>query len=162
MWYGNGDQTFTELAGGLDVGGHEMTHGVIEQTANLEYQYESGALNESFADVFAVCIDRGDFKIGEDVVRPLTTTDGCLRNMQFPNSSTPSQPKHVSEQYFGTQDNGGVHINSGIPTAPSTSLPANGGWARKSGKSILQSPARLPGQVQPVYRLPPGRHSSRH
>lgn len=115
MWYGNGDATFFELARGLDVGGHEMTHGVIEKTANLEYQYESGALNESFADVFAVCIDRDEWKIGEDVVRPGSTTNNCLRDLQFPNNGTPSQPKQVSEQYQGTQDNGGVHINSGIP-----------------------------------------------
>ncbi|MBK9336694.1 MAG: M4 family metallopeptidase [Lewinellaceae bacterium] len=115
MWYGNGDATFFELARGLDVGGHEMTHGVIEKTANLEYQYESGALNESFADVFAVCIDRDDWKMGEDVVRPGATTNNCLRDLEFPNNGTPSQPKQVSEQYQGTQDNGGVHINSGIP-----------------------------------------------
>ena len=115
MWYGSGGSSFTELAGGLDVGGHEMSHGVIEKTANLEYQNESGALNESFADVFAVCIDRDDWKIGEDVVRPGATPNNCLRDLQFPNNGSPSQPKHVSEQYMGTQDNGGVHINSGIP-----------------------------------------------
>ncbi|MBL7796240.1 MAG: M4 family metallopeptidase [Saprospiraceae bacterium] len=115
MWYGNGDATFFELARGLDVGGHELTHGVIEKTANLEYQYESGALNESFADVFAVCIDTLNWKIGEDVVKPGATTNNCLRDLQFPNNGTPSQPKQVSEQYQGTQDNGGVHINSGIP-----------------------------------------------
>jgi len=115
MWYGNGDATFQELARGLDVGGHELTHGVIEKTANLEYQYESGALNESFADVFAVCIDTLNWKIGEDVVKAGTTPNNCLRDMQFPNNGSPSQPKHVNEQYQGTQDYGGVHINSGIP-----------------------------------------------
>ena len=114
MWYGNGGSSFSELAGGLDVGGHEMTHGVIEKTANLEYQDESGALNESFADVFAVCIDRDDWLIGEDVVKPGSTNNNCLRDMQFPNNGTPSQPKHVNEQYVGPLDNGGVHINSGI------------------------------------------------
>lgn len=115
MWYGNGGPMFYELAGGLDVGGHEMTHGVIEKTANMEYFGESGALNESFADVFAVCIDRGDWQIGEDVVKPGATTHNCLRDLQSPNNGTPAQPKHVSEQYNGSQDNGGVHINSGIP-----------------------------------------------
>jgi len=115
MWYGNGDATFFELARGLDVGGHEMTHGVIENSANLEYEYESGALNESFADVFAVCIDTLNWKIGEDVVKAGATPNNCLRDLQFPNNGSPSQPKQVSEQYQGTQDNGGVHINSGIP-----------------------------------------------
>jgi Zn-dependent metalloprotease len=52
MFYGNGDNAFQPLAKGLDVAGHEMTHGVVEGTANLEYQGESGALNESFADIF--------------------------------------------------------------------------------------------------------------
>jgi Zn-dependent metalloprotease len=69
MFYGNGDGAFQPLARGLDVAGHEMSHGVIQSTANLEYQGESGALNESFADVFGVLIDRDDWKIGEDVVK---------------------------------------------------------------------------------------------
>jgi len=51
MCYGNGDVSFKPLAGGLDVAGHEMTHGVIENTANLEYNGEAGAINESFADI---------------------------------------------------------------------------------------------------------------
>lgn len=115
MWYGSGKTVFNELARGLDVGGHEMTHGVIEKTANLEYQDESGALNESFADVFAVCIDRNDWRIGEDVVKAGATPNNCLRDMQDPSKGSPAQPTHVNEQYTGPQDNGGVHINSGIP-----------------------------------------------
>ncbi len=114
MWYGNGGSFFTQLARGLDVGGHEMTHGVIEKTANLEYQDESGALNESFADVFAVCIDRNDWQMGEDVVKAGATPNNCLRDMQDPHKGSPAQPNHVNEQYTGTQDNGGVHVNSGI------------------------------------------------
>jgi Zn-dependent metalloprotease len=117
MWYGNGGSTFRPLARGLDVGGHEMTHGVIEKTANLEYQGESGALNESFADIFAVMIDLGDWQIGEDVMQPGTHT--CLRDMANPNNGVSQnspwwQPDHTDDQYTGSQDNGGVHINSGI------------------------------------------------
>jgi Zn-dependent metalloprotease len=120
MWYGNGGTTFRPLARGLDVGGHEITHGVVEKTANLEYQDESGALNESFADVFGVMIDRDDWKVGEDVVKPGVSPGGALRDMQNPYNGDATngnwwQPKKVSEQYKGTQDNGGVHINSGIP-----------------------------------------------
>lgn len=118
MWYGNGGSTFRPLARGLDVGGHEMTHGVVEKTANLIYQNESGALNESFADIFGAMIDRDDWLIGEDVMQPGTHV--ALRSLQNPhngvNSNSPWwQPRIVSEQYNGTQDNGGVHINSGIP-----------------------------------------------
>lgn len=118
MWYGNGGLTFKKLARALDVGGHEMSHGVIEKTANLNYQGESGALNESFADIFGAMIDSDDWQIGEDVMQPNTHT--CLRDLSnphngFSSSSSPYwQPAHVSEKYSGTQDNGGVHINSGI------------------------------------------------
>lgn len=114
IWYGAGDVLFFDLARALDVGAHEMGHGVIENTANLEYQNESGALNESFADIFGVCVDRANWLIGEDVVRPGATPNNCLRDMQFPNNGSPAQPKHMSEKYTGPQDNGGVHINSGI------------------------------------------------
>jgi Zn-dependent metalloprotease len=120
MWYGNGGSTFKELARGLDVGGHEMTHGVVEKTANLEYQYESGALNESFADIFGAMIDRDDWKIGEDVMQPGQSPGGCLRDLSNPHNNASQgsnwwQPNHVNEQYNGSLDNGGVHINSGIP-----------------------------------------------
>lgn len=119
MWYGNGGSIFKRLARGLDVGGHEMTHGVIEKTANLEYQDESGALNESFADIFGAMIDRDDWKIGEDVMQSGVNPNGCLRDLSNPNNGVAStspwwQPKQLSEKYNGTDDNGGVHINSGI------------------------------------------------
>lgn len=120
MWYGNGGSIFKQLARGLDVGGHEMTHGVVEKTANLEYQDESGAMNESFADVFGVMIDRDDWKIGEDVMQSGVNPSNALRDLQDPHNGVSSnspwwQPSHTNEQYSGSEDNGGVHINSGIP-----------------------------------------------
>jgi bacillolysin len=119
MWYGNGGSTFKKLARGLDVGGHEMTHGVVEKTANLEYQNESGALNESFADIFGAMIDRADWKIGEDVMQSGVNPNNALRDLQDPHNGVSSsspwwQPRILSEKYVGSQDNGGVHINSGI------------------------------------------------
>lgn len=120
MFYGNGNTLFTPLAEALDVAGHEMSHGVIQATANLTYQGESGALNESFADIFGTMIDRDDWKLGEDVVTS-SFPSGALRDMEDPHNGGFQlgdqgwQPKHVNEQYTGTQDNGGVHINSGIP-----------------------------------------------
>lgn len=120
MFYGNGDFAFKPLAGGLDVAAHEMTHGVIQETANLVYENEPGALNESFADVFAVLIENEDFKLGEDVVKTNVFRSGALRDVLNPNNGGRSlndngyQPASVSEQYRGTEDNGGVHINSGI------------------------------------------------
>ncbi len=120
MFYGNGKTAFGPLAKALDVAGHEMTHGVVQNSANLTYQGESGALNESFADVFGAMIDRDDWKMGEDVVKTSVFPSGALRDLSDPHNGTTNgnngwQPRTVSEKYNGTQDNGGVHINSGIP-----------------------------------------------
>ena len=122
IWYGNGDNSFFPLGRGLDVAGHELSHGVVQKTANLKYQGESGAMNESFADIFGAMIDRDDWQIGEDVVRPNAFPSGALRDMQDPHNGAANgdfgggfQPKHVNEMFTGPQDNGGVHINSGIP-----------------------------------------------
>lgn len=122
IFYGNGNQAFrTPLSAGLDVAGHEMSHGVIQTTANLRYEGESGALNESFADVFGVLIERETWQIGEDVVNTQIFPTGALRNMADPNNGGTKlgdpgyQPANVQTQYRGPEDNGGVHINSGIP-----------------------------------------------
>ncbi|MEY4902917.1 MAG: hypothetical protein RLZZ292_732 [Bacteroidota bacterium] len=122
MFYGDGDKAFSPLAKALDVAGHEISHGVVQNTANLEYQGESGAMNESFADIFGAMIDRDDWRMGEDVVKTAYFPTGCLRNLSDPNNGGTGindagkgwQPSKVSQQYKGTQDNGGVHINSGI------------------------------------------------
>ncbi|MGC3947342.1 MAG: M4 family metallopeptidase, partial [Chryseolinea sp.] len=122
MFYGNGDVALKPTSAGIDVAGHEMTHGVVQTTANLEYQGESGAINESMADIFGTMIDPdGDWLIGEDVVRLSSYPSGAMRSLSDPHNGATQfgmpgfQPKHVDEQYTGTGDNGGVHINSGIP-----------------------------------------------
>jgi Zn-dependent metalloprotease len=123
MAYGNGNLYFKAFAGGLDVAGHEMSHGVIQNSANLEYQGQSGAINESFADIFGAMIDSEDWKIGEDIVKTSAYPSGALRDLADPHNGGSSisdvnrgyQPRIMSELYTGTQDNGGVHVNSGIP-----------------------------------------------
>lgn len=125
MGYGNGKDGFKPLAGALDVAGHEMTHGVIENTARLEYRNQSGALNESFADIFGVLIDRDDWTLGEDVVIKSVFPSGALRSLADPNQGGTSlksrgfQPKTMAQYVFlrdtPDEDNGGVHVNSGIP-----------------------------------------------
>ncbi|MEX2231603.1 MAG: M4 family metallopeptidase [Cyclobacteriaceae bacterium] len=121
MFYGNGNVGFKPLAGSLDVAGHEMTHGVVENTANLEYEGESGAINESMADIFGSMMDPADWLIGEDVVKVAAFPSGALRSLSDPHNGGTSladpgfQPRHTNEKYNGTEDNGGVHINSGIP-----------------------------------------------
>lgn len=120
MFYGNGNTAFDPLAEALDVAGHEMSHGVVQATANLTYQGESGAMNESFADIFGAMMDRDDWFMGEDVVKTSAFPSGRLRDMSDPHNGGNQlgdpgwQPNNVSEQYMGTENNGGVHINSGI------------------------------------------------
>ena len=131
MMYGNGKDQFYPLVS-ADVVAHELTHGLISATADLEYKGESGALNESFADIFATTYEfwlyekfnknknleddilgDPDWFIGED----LTKESNFLRNMLNPLEG--NQPKeYKGDKWFPTHspaDNGGVHINSGVP-----------------------------------------------
>ncbi len=128
MTYGDGDGVACKsLSGGLDVIGHELTHGVTEFTSGLIYEGEPGALNESFSDMMGNTAEfyadqRGldpaaepDWLIGEDVI-PAGVYGGAnpgFRNMADPQDD--GDPDHYSEKYTGTSDNGGVHTNSGIP-----------------------------------------------
>nr|WP_275949847.1 M4 family metallopeptidase [Oceanobacillus jordanicus] len=117
MSYGDGDGLrFHPLAAGLDVAAHEMSHGVVQHTANLIYRGESGALNESFADIFGAMVDRDDWLIGENIMADGTL---ALRSMEDPTDlierrTEAPYPDHWSKRYTGTLDNGGVHINSSI------------------------------------------------
>ena len=117
MVYGDGDgQVFSSLVGCLDVAAHEMTHGVIENTANLIYQNQSGALNESYADIFGVMVDRDDWTVGEDCT---VATPGYLRSLADPSKGLSPQPGHMDDYQnlpaSEAGDYGGVHVNSGIP-----------------------------------------------
>ncbi len=107
--YGDGN-FYRPLAAALDVVAHELTHGVIQHTVNLDYQFQSGALNESLADFFAVMVDRSNWLIGEQIGR-----SGPIRSMENPQLC--GQPSHMKDfvTYSIQQDNGGVHFNSGIP-----------------------------------------------
>ncbi|WP_257351944.1 M4 family metallopeptidase [Pseudalkalibacillus decolorationis] len=117
MVYGDGDgSTFTSFSGALDVIAHELTHAVTDSTADLIYQNESGALNESMSDVFGTLVEwhadnDPDWLVGEDIYTPGVEGD-ALRSMADPTIN--DNPDHYSKRYTGTGDNGGVHINSGI------------------------------------------------
>jgi vibriolysin len=126
MVYGDGDgTTFDILSKGLDVTGHELTHGVTQFTAMLDYLDESGAINEATSDILGESVEyfingTTDWKLGEDVYTPNTTGD-ALRYMYNPPLDDPqySDPDYVSRDYYpdryiGTKDHGGVHFNSGI------------------------------------------------
>ena len=90
-----------------DVTAHELTHAVTERSANLEYRWQSGALNESFSDIFGAMVDRDDWRMGEDL--PI----GAIRDMENPGAF--NQPGHTSAWVATCGDNEGVHTNSGIP-----------------------------------------------
>ncbi|TCP29219.1 neutral peptidase B [Scopulibacillus darangshiensis] len=120
MMYGDGDgTTFTSLSGGLDVIAHELTHAVTERSANLVYEGEPGALNESLSDIMGAMVDRDDWQMGEDIYTPDIEGD-ALRSLNdpasIPNPLNPSEgyPDNYSKRYTGDLDHGGVHINSSI------------------------------------------------
>ncbi len=94
-----------------DIAGHEFTHGVMDEQGILDYIFQSGALNESYADLFGLMVDPTDFLMGED------SSLGAIRDVSQPWLSNRSQPWHVSQYQclHSFVDHGGVHINSGIP-----------------------------------------------
>ena len=135
MVFGDGDaEIFQDFTRSPDVIGHELTHGVTENTANLPYHFQSGALNESISDVFGSMVkqyinkqtaDQADWLIGEGLFHPGVGAT-ALRSMKAPGTAykntvigSDRQPAHM-DQYADLPDTddgdyGGVHINSGIP-----------------------------------------------
>jgi Zn-dependent metalloprotease len=135
MIFGDGDgQIFTDFTKSIDVIAHELTHGVTQFTAGLEYHDQSGALNESISDVFGSLVKQwslnqtaqeADWLIGADIMAP-GMAGQALRSMKAPGTAYNNdtlgkdpQPDNMNRyvQLPNTQagDNGGVHINSGIP-----------------------------------------------
>lgn len=110
---------------GLDVVAHEYTHGITDYEANLLYEGQSGALNESFSDVFGVMVDRDDWLIGEDIQvnrKSCQKGSGPPAARSLENPSDYCQPDHMnkySKPWFmpcgKSNDNCFVHKNSGIP-----------------------------------------------
>lgn len=147
-------KSWNYLSGSLDVIGHELAHGVTDYTSNLIYQGESGALNEAFSDIMGTSIEfyyqptgtgslRADYLLGEDVVTP-----GGLRSMANPQAY--GDPDHYSRRYIGPQDNGGVHINSGIANQ-AFYLAIEGGTNRTSGLAVTGVGATNREQMERVF-----------
>jgi Zn-dependent metalloprotease len=117
MLYGDGTSTFGCLSCSLDIVAHELTHGVTQYTADLEYIGQSGALNESMSDIMAAVIDADDWTIGEET--GVTEATYVLRDLRNPSRGLTPQPSHMND-YVNLpldheHDNGGIHTNSGIP-----------------------------------------------
>lgn len=131
MVFGDGDdEFFNRFTIAVDVIGHELAHGVTQLTARLEYQEQPGALNESFSDVFGSLVkqhalrqdvSQADWIIGAGLFTSRVKGVG-IRSMKAPGTAYDDpvlgkdpQPSHMNDLYRGDEDNGGVHINSGIP-----------------------------------------------
>jgi len=131
MLFGDGDGVIlTHLTRALEVVGHELAHGVTQYTAALAYQEQSGSLSESVSDVFGSLVKQftlqqsvteADWLIGADCLGP-GVKGRALRSMAEPGAAYTDmlgqkdpQPAHMHDYVSTTADNGGVHVNSGIP-----------------------------------------------
>jgi Zn-dependent metalloprotease len=137
MVYGDGDEDlpesqrlFNRFTIAVDIIGHELTHGVTQYESRLAYQGQSGALNESLSDVFGVLVkqmqlnqeaNQADWIIGAGLFTGNVNGVG-IRSMKAPGTAYDDpllgkdpQPSHMNDYKEMTSDNGGVHINSGIP-----------------------------------------------
>ncbi|HLO14592.1 MAG TPA: M4 family metallopeptidase [Anaerolineales bacterium] len=136
MVYGDGDENlpaserlFNRFTIAIDVIGHELTHGVTQFEAKLDYSFQPGALNESMSDVFGSLVKQynlqqtateADWLIGQGLLTA-NVKGVALRSMKAPGTAYDDpvlgkdpQPAHMKDYVNTISDNGGVHINSGI------------------------------------------------
>jgi Zn-dependent metalloprotease len=158
MVYGDGDEAlpadqrlFNRFTISIDVIGHELTHGVTQYTANLIYSDQPGALNESISDVFGVLVKQrslgqavteADWLVGKGLLAARVHGE-ALRSMKAPGTAYDDpilgkdpQPAHMKDYQNIGSDNGGVHINSGIPNHAFyvTAMNIGGNAWEKSGR----------------------------
>lgn len=158
MVYGDGDENlpanerlFNRFTIAIDVIGHELTHGVTQFEAKLVYSQQPGALNESMSDVFGSLVKQrlrnqtaseADWIIGEGLLTANVNGVG-IRSMKEPGTAyndpvlgRDPQPGHMNDYVNTSSDNGGVHINSGIPNRAFyiTSLEIGGHAWEKAGQ----------------------------
>ena len=153
MVFGDGDgQVFTRFTSSLSVIGHELVHGVTQYTTNFIYEGQSGALNESVSDVFGALVeqyaskqtaDAASWLIGEGVFTELVQGT-AIRSLKAPGTAYDDdalgkdpQPDNMSGYIETLDDNGGVHLNSGIPNHAFYLVAAElGGFAWERAGSI--------------------------
>ncbi|MFJ1924037.1 MULTISPECIES: M4 family metallopeptidase [unclassified Streptomyces] len=131
MVFGDGDgEIFLDFTVAIDVIAHELAHGLTQYTANLSYYGQSGALNESVSDVFGSLVkqyslgqtaEQADWLIGAGLLAP-RVQGVALRSMKAPGTAYDDdvlgkdpQPASMDDYIRTGDDNGGVHLNSGIP-----------------------------------------------
>ncbi|WP_436325978.1 M4 family metallopeptidase [Brevibacterium sp. FAM 27836] len=156
MVFGDGDdEVFTGFTGSVSIIGHELSHGVISHTADLEYSGQPGALNEHCADVFGALTQQhaagqnaedADWLIGAGIFTA-EVTGRALRSMIEPGTAYDDdvlgrdpQPAHMDDFVTTDSDNGGVHLNSGIPNRAFALAATNiGGPAWESAGQVWYS-----------------------
>jgi thermolysin len=171
FYFGDGDGSDADQLAVLDITAHEFGHAVAEHTAAFVYAYESGALDESFADISGACVEfmsqpdgrnsypartagRADWLLGEDCW--LSST--ALRDMRSPGNAATvgagnEQPSRYGGRYWysGTGDNGGVHYNSGVQNFFFYLL-SEGGTGNNEGVSYSLSGIGVSNAARVAYR----------
>ena len=163
--FGDGDgEVFARFTRPVDVLAHELAHAVTERTAGLVYRDQPGALNESFSDVFASCFKQrllgqlaaeGDWLIGAELFLPGVAAR-ALRDLRAPGTAYDDprlghdpQPAHLDDYVSGPDDNGGVHINSGIPNRAFHLAALAVGGTSWDGAGRIWYDALVGGEVRP-------------
>ena len=165
MCYGDGDGIDLDYVVGLDVEGHELTHGVTQFSAGLVYQYESGALNESFSDIMGTGVEaytlgaNSNWTIGEGVE---LQSPFYLRNMANPNSDSDPDPDTYAGLHWVDQvgcvpdadlnDLCGVHTNSGVQNFWFYLLAAGGAGTNDIGQSYSVIGIGITDAIKIAYR----------
>ncbi len=164
--FGDGDgRVFRRFTRAVDVLAHEFSHAVTEHTAGLVYRGQSGALNESVSDVFAICLKHrvlgqhagsGSWLIGEEIFADGVAARG-LRDMERPGTAyddprlgSDPQPAHLRDYVETTDDNGGVHLNSGIPNRAFVLAAQGIGGDTASGAGRVWYDALTSGELTPT------------
>jgi bacillolysin len=158
-------QTVRPLAAALDIAAHELTHGVIDSSSRLIGAGEPGALNEAFADMMGTSVEfffqpagtglaQADYVLGEDAFRALRS--GAINGIRamdnpqaYPGIGAPS-PDHYSRRYTGPLDDGGEHVNAGIP-GHAFYLAIEGGTNRTSGLAVQGVGGANREQIEKVF-----------
>lgn len=136
---------------GIDVTGHELTHGVTQETCNLDYSFESGAINESLSDIMGKSVqfwakpDDIDWRLSNDM-------NWIIRDMSAPNARFQPDTYKGSYWYYGFDDNGGVHTNSGVGNFMFYLLVNGGSGTNDKGNAYNVSPIGLAKSEQIIYR----------
>lgn len=163
--FGDGDgEVFGRFTRAADVLAHELAHAVTERTAGLVYQGQPGALNESVSDVFAACSEQrllgqqateADWLIGTELFLPGVRAR-ALRDMAAPGTAYDDprlgrdpQPAHLDDYVDTTDDNGGVHLNSGIPNRAFHLAAVAIGGSSWAGAGRIWYDALVGGDVRP-------------